>query len=1184
MAMDTRRTAFSLDDAQVPGLQVGDGNVQHNHFAAVAEIVRSGYPELVRRHVPDELQDREHELADLATFCTGDTVQRYLGFTAPAWAGKTALLSWFVLHPPPGVTVVSFFVTGRHYSQNNRHAYVDSVLEQLAELLQERTYPATLPESTKDAHLARKLAAAATACLEAGRRLVLVVDGLDEDRGVTVDGASYSIAAALPHRVPPGLAVVVSRRSGFPLPPDVPSNHPLRERCLMRDLGQSAHATVARDDILRELKNILTTGGRPARLLGLITAAGGGLTADDLADLLDEERWRVEDALGSVAGRMYIQVDDAFALAHEDLPAVAEQLLGARILDEHRQRLHDWADGYADRGWPEEVPGYLLHGYARMLATQRDTARLVRHAGNRERHRRLLERTRSDAAALEEVTLAQDALLDRGEPDLPAMCGLALLRVELEGRGAALPSDLPALWAAVGEVDRAKALADSIPDDGSARNVARARLVPEVAAAGHLDLAEELLASVPDLSFWGEDTPGMTAGTVAQHIARTGDLDRALRLADQIDDSPLRSRARVMAILACPPADEGGVEAAEALALQVPTLFWRAQAFAHLAAREAERGHLGEAVRLAEMAQSQADSIPEPVDRSFVYAILAKRIASWGTPAEARRLADLAADVAASIADTQQRASRLTGIIHRLSGVADLAMLESLAESAETGLNEILDDPHSSPETKSRLARSVMASWYTAGRRDRAERLGAIVLRSENIPLPPYGEAGRRHLDAWTEERLVIQIIAAAAEGGDLSHALALTESLSSSNGRDHALRTIVACLPDEHDEACLTGLVDGIEHRFTKAAAVTDWAYRALRRNDIGRAKQLAERAETITRSGRSDSVEVELLTSLAIAFVESGDSARARKVARRALQICVSDEGGTPRRPAPQPLAEAAAEAGDHDTAAAAARLIEDPEDRAQAQIALSCRVHRRGDQKAARTLLDEGLTSSIEVTAPGKSLKLRQAAITAHWIIGEDAAAERLLHRHDTVSLAETAHDSYGAPVTLFPPTKPSVERVRNASLADAVKAVAAAGHSVRAEALSRLISEQSLIATSRLSIVLAMSGLDPSDSMVRTTSLMGLTKFRHWQYQTASPLLSNPAEISLAHSIATSIDRDYERTKALFVLARRTEPSASVPIVMQLVRQGHLADALDLIARAQPSTLDLIADHLLGDDRD
>ena len=112
-----------------------------------------------------------------------------------AWAGKSALMSWFVLHPPPGMPVVSFFVTARYKGQDNRAAFTEAVLGQLAVLLGQPV-PGSLSEAAREPYLLGLLAEAARMC----GRLVLVVDGLDEDRGVTAGPDAYSIAALLPDR------------------------------------------------------------------------------------------------------------------------------------------------------------------------------------------------------------------------------------------------------------------------------------------------------------------------------------------------------------------------------------------------------------------------------------------------------------------------------------------------------------------------------------------------------------------------------------------------------------------------------------------------------------------------------------------------------------------------------------------------------------------------------------------------------------------------------------------------------------------------------------------------------------------------------------------------------------------------------------------------------------------------
>ncbi|WP_394617174.1 hypothetical protein JNUCC0626_47490 [Lentzea sp. JNUCC 0626] len=91
---------------------------------------RSRYQQYVlQRIAPVQLMERDGELRQIAEFCTAPNVSSsYLWVRAEAWSGKSALMSWFALHPPAGVRVVSFFVTARLANQNDRAAFVDNVL------------------------------------------------------------------------------------------------------------------------------------------------------------------------------------------------------------------------------------------------------------------------------------------------------------------------------------------------------------------------------------------------------------------------------------------------------------------------------------------------------------------------------------------------------------------------------------------------------------------------------------------------------------------------------------------------------------------------------------------------------------------------------------------------------------------------------------------------------------------------------------------------------------------------------------------------------------------------------------------------------------------------------------------------------------------------------------------------
>jgi hypothetical protein len=133
------------------GVQASDGALGiatagqvsvYQQFTVGREPVRrrggTAYLQQVRRIAPPELTGREAELAELAAFCLDPDCGPYAWWQAGPWAGKSALLSSFILcHPPEigeRVRFVSFFITARLAAQDNRQAFTEVMLEQLAAL------------------------------------------------------------------------------------------------------------------------------------------------------------------------------------------------------------------------------------------------------------------------------------------------------------------------------------------------------------------------------------------------------------------------------------------------------------------------------------------------------------------------------------------------------------------------------------------------------------------------------------------------------------------------------------------------------------------------------------------------------------------------------------------------------------------------------------------------------------------------------------------------------------------------------------------------------------------------------------------------------------------------------------------------------------------------------------------
>ncbi|MEV5977770.1 trypsin-like peptidase domain-containing protein [Streptomyces sp. NPDC052114] len=443
-------------------------------------LAHSAHLRQVRDIAPPELIGREREIEELVTFCAGRD-EPYQWWQAPPWSGKTALASTFVLHPPAGVRTVSFFVTARWAEQADSDAFTDALIAQLAPLA-----GIEAAATGRDALRRLLLERAAERLAERDEILLLVVDGLDEDRAAGPDSPRPSIATLLPPRPPDNVRVLVTSRPHPGVPLDVPDDHPLR-RCPCRRLDANEFARHTRDEAKRELHEALRGDRSQVDLIGLLTAAQGGLTARDLVELTGMLPYQLESRLASVLGRSLrtrtrwgLREEQGHLFAHETLREQAEQALGPAVA-EYRARIHAWADEYRDRGWPEGTPGYLLHTYGRLLAGGDDLERLLATITDPRRQERLLAVTGSDVVARADVQAARRRLVALPGADLGTVSALALLDDELGQRGGALPECLPAVWAALGRRALAEGMARSLLSP-EGRQYALARMVAHTAA------------------------------------------------------------------------------------------------------------------------------------------------------------------------------------------------------------------------------------------------------------------------------------------------------------------------------------------------------------------------------------------------------------------------------------------------------------------------------------------------------------------------------------------------------------------------------------------------------------------------------------------------------------------------------------------------------------------------------
>lgn len=563
-----------------------------------ADLDRTAYRAMLVDIAPDSLSGRDEELAELARFASGDDL--FAWWQAGPWEGKSALLSWFALHPPPGVEVVAFFVMARIPGQSDSDAYAAAVIQQLAPLAGE---PAEfgLTSTDRAQHARRLLEAAAARCVADGRRLLLVVDGLDED---TSTRHRPSIAALLPRNPPPGVRVVIASRPRHLT--GLASDHPLL-RVRPRELAPWPHARDTERLAKEQLVQVLNTNPLSRDILGLITAAGGGLRLADIETLTGKAPYRLEGIIDGQLGRCVVSRDTVdgqiYLFAHDTLQQISVQQYGRELLG-YREKIHEWANTYRQRGWPADTPRYLLTDYGQLLASIGDWRRLVECGLDDARHGRMRMLTGGDGLAVTDIQLCQQALVDRSLLDLRVLAALAVELDSLVTRNNEIPAELPAVWARLGDVVRAEGLAGGkpawrtrlnlvavAPDNATLQRLTGQALAevdswehPTAEAANLIELADVLIPRDPPRALriladahsrleHVEDTghresllPRLAAST-----CRAGDRDRAIAIARGASIPWERAEALAAVVQAMPEAyrDLGArlaKEAEEALA------------------------------------------------------------------------------------------------------------------------------------------------------------------------------------------------------------------------------------------------------------------------------------------------------------------------------------------------------------------------------------------------------------------------------------------------------------------------------------------------------------------------------------------------------------------------------------------------------------------------------------------
>ncbi|MFH8691399.1 hypothetical protein ACH4EC_31580 [Streptomyces anulatus] len=1103
------------------GAVTGDVNL-HAPRTAV-----SGYLLQVERMAAAEFRGREAELSELASFGTetrspGASGKNYWRWLAPAWAGKSALLAEFVLNPPPGIDIVAFFITSRMAGQNDAAAFCEVVQRQLYALLREEE-PLSTPH-TRDEQMRLALDRAAQRSAAEGRRLVLVVDGLDEDHGVTAGPDCHSIAALLPRTPPHDMRIILAGRPHPPVPDDVPGDHPLWTTEINHWLEPSPHAQATRRDAEQDLLRLLDGGGLGRELVSLTVAAGGGLSANDIAELTGSRPRRVERELSAASGRSFRRRSahwapdgpEVYLLAHEEIQRSAAALVTDAELTDCRTRLHRWAETYRSAGWPTATPAYLLRGYAQLLREVGDTGRLVELVCDAARHERLWQVTGADLEGLGELSASLDQLLAQGrqsgDPDVSAALRLAAARDGLHRRAGALPPVLIGLWARLGHTDRAVSMAES-QRGSSLRSLSLPLVATSLAATGQLERAMALAddAETPehrDHFLWA----------IATGLAEADRYTEAVRTVSQVQDAETRADALVATLNAV----------AEALTRSKPV-------------------DPDVVISLSVAAMQAVTAVPDTVVPVELFADLAHSFSLLGDERRAREATGLA--FAASSDDGWLRALHLGAIAVKLAGAPGLRERATRAavESASTVAS--VDDSRERDELIPRIA----AGLATVGHHEDA---AAMVDQLRSRP------------DAFSNGLLLITT--ALAESGDVDKSLewahhitepvdrcnaftAIGRRLATSDGPLRTKQTAQAIL-DVLDE-----LPDG-NAQVTALVAMADFLSRAGQDEP---ARTAAVAATDAARGGSAPRGDVAAQVAVASALAAAGAEDDARHLIDRATESAEAGRQGHVRLMCLLKVARGLHSMGCHDRKEELLAALLD-ESRRESPGPEHTDFLRRiaeafgetGSPDRAGELARELLDRAMNVTSPS----LRR------WI--RYGAAEAFL-----------AAEDFGAALTL---TGALPEGEEPSFLSNVVRKLVEVGDPDRA---AQLAGEISGVYGDQESLRYVAAGMAAKGDLPRAVALLNeisvpaLREAAMGEVVSASVRADAPHD---AHTLADAITDPGHRSKALAAIARAHGPTPKGRVLLvEALALGPWDQLVEAMAGVAPEHLPMLADLSRGE---
>lgn len=250
----------------------------------------------------------------------------------------------------------------------------------------------------------------------------------------------------------------------------ITKGEPLFTRFVCQEIKQSGKNALARlednppDGVteyfqqqFRQLKNL--TGGEIIwDILGLMIVAVGGMTVDELTDVLDLKKREVNRAIKPV--KRFLLGEARFEL-HLQLREIIAEEFSSHEREGYRRKLLTWCKSYEEKEWPQkETPDYPLLYYPQHLKVMKDFEGVHRLIQSREWTETKYVNTPWVDSLIQDLQLASSVSIEEGDSEEWARAmAYQLRRTMIEELMSRFPGEVKVFMAKLGRVDQSLAFA-----------------------------------------------------------------------------------------------------------------------------------------------------------------------------------------------------------------------------------------------------------------------------------------------------------------------------------------------------------------------------------------------------------------------------------------------------------------------------------------------------------------------------------------------------------------------------------------------------------------------------------------------------------------------------------------------------------------------------------------------------